>query len=261
MDASKGLTTLTRIGFAARGLLYIVIALLLLRMGRAEDPSGALDYVARDGGRLLLLAMTGGFVAYGIWRLADALFNVEWHEASNKGLRERLGAGGSGIVHLLLAWQAVRLLRGDSSGSDGSQDGARDALALPGGEILLLLAGAVLIGVGAFQIIKAFKGSYLDHLEPRIASQPWAKWTGRAGYSARGLVFLISGFFVLNAGLSSKASEAGGIQEALSWLDHPWDTIVAIGLLGFGLYSLVEARFRILHGVPMDVRGPAALRG
>lgn len=251
MDASARLTTLTRLGFAARGLLYIVIALLLIRVGRAEGPSGALDYLAGGGGRLLLALMAAGFVAYGIWRLADALLNIEGHDQSGKGMRERLGAGGSGVVHLLLAWQAVRLIRGASSGGGGSQDGAQGAMALPGGQLLLLVAGAVLIGVAVFQMIKAAKGSYLRHLEPRVANQPWAQWTGRAGYAARGLIFLISGYFLLRAGLDGGTSRAGGAEQALSWLTSPWDVLVAVGLLGFGLYSLIEARFRIIHDVPV----------
>jgi hypothetical protein len=194
--------------------------------------------------------MIAGFVAYGVWRLADALFNVERHEVGKTGLRERLGAGASGIVHLLLAWQALRLLRGTRSSGGGSEAGAQDALALPGGEAMLMLAGAALIGVGLFQIVKAYKCRFLRHLEPGVANQPWAKWLGRAGYSARGVVFMISGFFLLRAGLQSEASEAGGMQEALAWLSEPWNLIVAAGLFGFGLYSLIEARFRVLHGVP-----------
>ena len=249
VEASAGLTLLTRLGFAARGLLYIVIAFLLIKAGRAESPAGALDYLSQGGGKALLIAMIAGFVAYGLWRLSDALFNVERHEAGKKGLRERLGAGASGVVHLLLAWQALRLLRGAPSGGGGSEAGARDALSLPGGEVMLMIGGAVLVGVGAFQIVKAFKCSYLRHLEPGAASQPWAKWLGRAGYSARGLVFMISGYFLVRAGLRSEASQAGGIEDALAWLSEPWNLIVAAGLLGFGLYSLVEARFRVLHGV------------
>ena len=63
-------------------------------------------------------------------------------------------------------------------------------------------------------------------------------------------MFAVSGFFLIRAGLQSEASEAGGIEEALTWLSEPWNLIVAAGLFGFGLYSLVEARFRVLHGVP-----------
>ena len=250
VEASAGLTLLTRLGFAARGLVYLVIAYLLIRIGRAESPSGALDYLAEGGGKALLLAMIAGFVAYGVWRMADALFNVEHHEAGTKGLRERLGAAGSGIVHLLLAWQAVRLVKGSRSAGGGSEAGAEDALALPGGELMLVLAGAVLIGVGIFQVVKASKCSFLRHLEPGVAIQPWAKWLGRAGYTARGVVFAISGYFLVRAGLRNEASEAGGIEAALAWLNEPWNMIVAAGLFGFGLYSLIEARFRVLHGLP-----------
>ena len=251
MDASAGLTMLTRLGFAARGLLYLVIAYLLIRIGRAESPSGALGYLAEGGGKALLLAMIAGFMAYGVWRMADALFNVERHEDGKKGLRERLGAGASGVVHLLLAWQALRLLRGArSGGGGGSEAKAEDALSLPGGEVMLMLAGAVLIGVGLFQMVKAYKCHFLRHLEPGVTGQPWAKWLGRAGYSARGVVFAISGYFLLRAGLQGEASEAGGMGQALSWLSDPWNVIVAAGLFGFGLYSLIEARFRVLHGVP-----------
>ena len=250
MSSSAGLTMLTRLGFAARGLLYIVIAFLLIRMGRAEGPSGALDYLADGGGKALLVAMIAGFVAYGAWRMSDALFNVEGHEDGKKGLRERLGAAGSGIVHLLLAWQALKLVRGDSSqGGGGSEAGAQEALSLPGGEVVLMLAGALLIGVGLFQIFKAYKCSFLRHLEPGVANEPWAKWLGRAGYSARGLVFMISGYFLLRAGLNDEAAQAGGTDEALAWLSDPWNIIVAAGLFGFGLYSLIEARFRVLHGM------------
>lgn len=254
-DPSAALTTLTRLGFAARGLLYLVIGFLVLRTGRAEDPSGALSVLARGGGRTLLILIIAGFLAYGLWRLADAAFNIERHEQGSKGLAQRLGAGASGIIHLFLAWQAIRLVRGAGGGSGsggGTQEQAQSALQLPGGQLMLVIAGAVLLGVGLFQLKKAWKADFLDHLEPRVASQPWARWTGQGGYAARGAVFLISGAFLLAAGYKERAGEAGGMAEALAWLSPPWDTIIAIGFLLFGLYSLLEARFRILNDVPVN---------
>ena len=252
MDATSRLTTLTRVGFAARGLLYIVIALLVVRAGRAESPSGALEYLGEGGGRVLLVVMAAGLFAYSLWRLADAAFDIERHGSNRKGATERLGAAASGVTHLFLAWQAVRLIQGAASSGDGTREGARTALQLPGGGALVIVAGAVLLGVGAFQLVKAVKGSFLRHLEPRVARQPWAQWSGRAGYAARGFVFLISGFFLLKAGFSERASEAGGTAEALSWLSSPLDLVVALGLLAFGLFSLIEARFRVLHDVRVD---------
>lgn len=253
-DPSATLTTLTRLGFAARGLLYLVIAYLIIRTGRTEDVSGALSYLGDGGGRALLIAMAAGLIGYGLWRLSDAAFNIERHDSDKKGLAQRVGAGASGLIHLMLAWQAIALLRGASrsGGGNGAEQGAETALGLPGGALMLLLAGLVLLGVGIFQLVKAAKASFCENLDPGVAHEAWVKWAGRLGYTARGIVFLISGFFLLGAGLQAQASEAGGMEQALSWLTSPWDLIVALGLAAFGVYSLIEARFRVLHDVPVE---------
>jgi hypothetical protein len=117
---------------------------------------------------------------------------------------------------------------------------------------MLVVAGLVLLVVGLVQLKKAWKADFLKHLEPNVAHQPWARWTGQGGYAARGLVFLITGGFLTAAGFKEQAGEAGGTAEALAWLSPPWDTLVAIGFILFGLYSLIEARFRVLNDVPVD---------
>jgi hypothetical protein len=252
MDIAARLTWLTRIGFAARGMLYVVIAALIGYAGRAEDPAGVLQYLGERAGTLLMILIAAGLVAYGIWRLSDAALNVERHERSAKGKAERVGAALSGLVHLLLAWQAIRLIQGVRSAGDGTEQGARMALELPGGPALLIVGGVLFAALGLYQLAKAAKGSFLKHLDPRIARQPWARWSGRLGYAARGVVFMISGWFLGQAGLSGDPEEAGGMAQALAWLDSPVDLIVAAGLLGFGLFSLIEARFRVLRDVPVD---------
>jgi hypothetical protein len=80
------------------------------------------------------------------------------------------------------------------------------------------------------------------------------KTAGQLGYAARGVVFLISGYFFLTAGLGGSGGRAGGMDRALSWLSSPWDVIVAVGLLLFGIFSLIEARYRRIHSVsPEDM--------
>lgn len=252
MNASARLTTLTRLGFATRGALYIVIALLILRTGRAEDPAGALRYLGESGGQLLLGIMAAGLIGYGIWRLSDAAFDIERHGQDRHGALERVGAAASGVIHLFLAWQAIRLMQGAASSGDSTQQGAETALTLPGGGVLVMLGGVILIGVGILQLAKSVRATFLEHLDPAIARQPWAQWSGRIGYAARSLVFMISGYFLVRAGLEEQGAAAGGMEKALAWLTNPWDVVIAIGLLGFGVFGLIEARYRRLHDAPVD---------
>ncbi|OWK29012.1 DUF1206 domain-containing protein [Sphingomonas mucosissima] len=252
MNASARLTTLTRLGFATRGLLYIVIAFLILRTGRAEDPAGALRYLGESGGQLLLGVMAAGLIGYGIWRLSDAAFDIERHGSDRHGTLQRVGALASGVTHLFLAWQAIRLMQGAASSGDSTREGTQTALSLPGGSFLVMLGGVVLVGVGILQLAKAVKASFLDYLDPAIARQAWAQWSGRLGYGARGFVFMITGYFLLRAGFQEQGAEAGGMDKALAWLTNPWDIVIALGLLGFGIFGLIEARYRRLHDAPID---------
>ena len=251
MQKRETFETLTRVGFAARGLLYLVIAWLLISAGRASDMSGALEYLASDRTRVLLIAMLLGFVAYGLWRLADAALDSEGHGDDGKGLVKRAGAAGSGIVYLFLAYQAYKLLNGSGSGGGGSgggtQVGAQKVLELPGGSLLLGIAAAILFGAGVWQLVKAAKASFLKHLAPQAAHENWVKLFGQLGYGARGVIFMVTGFFLAKAALSDRASEAGGMEQALAWLSSPMNIIVAAGLALFGIFSLVEARYRIIH--------------
>ena len=253
MSTAHRLTLLTRLGFAARGLLYITIAFLVIAAERAADPAAALAYLGHGFGRLLLIVMAAGFAAYGLWRTTDGLLNLEQHTHDRRGIGQRIGAVGSGLVHLLLASQAVRLAvhTGKVDPLTGAQGGAATALSLPGGALMLLAAGLVLLGAGAAQLGTAATCRFCDDLDTSVAERGWVRWTGRIGYAARGVVFIISGFFLVSAGWETRASEAGGVEEALAWLDSPWDTIVGTGLLMFGLFSFIEARFRTIHEVPV----------
>ena len=42
------------------------------------------------------------------------------------------------------------------------------------------------------------------------------------------------------------------MEEALTWLSSPADIVIAAGLFCFGIFSLIEARYRVLHDVPVD---------
>jgi hypothetical protein len=246
----RGATTFriaTRLGFGARGLIYALIGYLALRSGRTEDPGGILSYLLSTTGRLVVAAMAVGFLAYGIWRLLEAWVDSEGHGDDPKGVVVRLAGAASGLVHLGLGALAARLALGENrEGGDSSRTAAATALDLPGGALILYLAAAVLLIVGLAQLRKAWTLKFLRHLEPRASARRWIAWLGRLGFVSRAVLFgLIASFFLFAARAQSSA-QAGGIDEALSALPRPLQVAVAAGLLLFGLFSLVEARFRRL---------------
>ncbi len=240
------LEAMARAGFAARGVMYVVIGYLFLRSGRAEDGAGALEALDGPGGTVLLAAMALGFVGYGVWRLAEAIVDTEGRGSELKGIAVRAGGGASGLVHLGLSVVAASLAAGQrgGTGGEGAQQGAATALSLPGGRILLIVAAAALVATGLYQLAKALRDRFLRTLDRAAAGKAWIVWLGRAGHAARGLVFLIMGWLFWQAARDASSAEAGGIGKALASLPPALQLAAAAGLLLFGLFSLVEARYR-----------------
>jgi hypothetical protein len=238
---------LTRLGFAARGLMYMLVGFLAVWWGRAEDASGALKYLNGGSGKPVLLVMAVGFAAYALWRLLGAALDSEGHGSDPKGIVVRLGHVGSGLIYSGFAYTAARLALGGHAGHGSSaraKEGAAMALSLPGGEILLAAAAIALLIGGGYQFVKAARGKFLRHLDSRAANAPWVQLVGRGGYAARGIVFLVVAWFVGQAALHHSPGEAGGMHDALASLPRAPRLVVGAGLILFGLFSLVEARHR-----------------
>ncbi len=236
----------TRLGFAARGLMYALIGYLALRSGRTEDAGGALEHLASGAGWLIVAAMAVGFLSYGAWRLLEAWFDSEGRGDDARAIGVRLAGAGSGLIHLglggLAILAALRLKGG--GGGDSPEAGAAMALSVPGGEWLLYIAAAILAAVGVQQFRKAWKLKFLRHLEPEAASRAWVAWLGRTGFAARGIVFLVMAWLLLQAARAHSSAAAGGIDEALGSLPRTIQIAVAGGVILFGLFSLTEAFYR-----------------
>lgn len=242
----------TRLGFAARGLLYILIAFLAVRTGRSEDLTGALEYVGHGLGKALVGALAVGLATYGLWRLGDAFFGTEHPADDWKALALRAVAAGVGGIYLYLAYKAARILLAGRAETADAEQQARTILHLPGGDWVLSLVALGFAVAGCAQLWKAYSCRFLRQLREGAGQRSWIKWTGRIGYAARGIIFFVIGWLFYRASADRVAGEAGNIEKALDTLRGPFLLPIAAGLLLFGLFSLVEARFRAIHRPPTD---------
>lgn len=251
MDTARAFETFTRIGFAARGVLYLLIGYLAIEAGRATSSRGVLQSLADGGLSQVALFLIGlGLLAYGAWRLMDGILGLEGARDGVKGGAVRLGHGLSGVTHILLGVVALALTFGVGlpGGGGGDGQGAESAsawvLGLPGGGLILRAVAVGFMAGGLAQGWSAYRLQFLKHLEPRAANRDWVKWSGRLGYLARGVVFIMVGVLLWQAASTANPQQAGGTGEALGSLSGWVQAAVAVGLGLFGVFSLVQAVYR-----------------
>jgi hypothetical protein len=243
----KPFESVARLGFAARGIMYGEIGWLAFRSGRTEDTGGVLAYLASGWGAFMVAVMALGFFSYAAWRFLEAWLDREDHGGDAKGIAVRLAGAGSGLIHLGFGASAVLAAihaRHSSGGGHAQQAGTEIALSLPGGPLLVYLGAAFLAGVAVAQFRKAWSAKFMRRLDCPGAAQRWIGWLGRAGYAARGAVFLTVAWLLVHAAEARSPGAAGGIGEALGALPRPAQVAVAAGIALFGLFSLAEARCR-----------------
>lgn len=252
---------LARFGYAAKGVVYFIVGLLAAQAafstgGKTTDTSGALATIVNQPfGKFLLALVTIGLIGYALWRAVQTIFDPEHagEDMNAKRAVQRIGYAFSAIAYAGLALTAIKLIRGSgSSNGSATQDWTTRFMSQPFGRWLVGLAGLVVIGVGIAYLYQAYKAKFQRHFKRHQMSETerkWAKWMGQFGIAARGSVFGIIGLFLVIAALRSNASEARGLGGALETLARqpfgPWLLgIVALGLIAYSIYSLIEARYR-----------------
>lgn len=254
---------LARLGYAVKGVVYGLIGILAVMAafgsgGQTSGSRGVLGTIA-DGpfGQVLLGLVTVGLFGYALWRYVQSFADPDNKGTDPEGLVKRIGYFGSGVIHTGLGIAAIRLLLGNSSGGGSNADSwTAKLMTQPFGLWLVGIAGAIVIGVGLYQFYKAYEANFFDKLktgEMSASERTWAKRAGQAGLAARGVVFSIIGFFLIQAALNANPQEARGLGGALDTLAAqsygPYLLgVVAIGLIAYGAYCWVNARYRKIPG-------------
>lgn len=254
--AAPWVELLARAGYAAKGIVYILVgglaASAALRGGGTEGSEDALAQLSgAPFGRVLLGIIALGLAGFVVWRLVGATLNPE-----NDGAGRRAFYVVSALVYGGLAMEAGRLSLEAGGGGEGDH-WTRTLMAQPFGPWLVVLAGAAVALFGLQQIWRGFTADIDDRLALSALSsraRAWAIRTGRLGLGARGVVLAIIGAFMVGAGLSADPASARGVGGALSAVrGQPYGrwllAAVALGLVAYGVYGLVRARWRRIRAV------------
>lgn len=249
-----------RFGYGARGFVYLSVGVLTLLaaadlIGDAVGTKGAIVWLAEQPlGRVWLLLVAVGLMAFVMWRGLQAVFDADHEGRSWRAIGTRTSQAVSGLSYAALAASALRLMvvpppDPAAEGVVRSQEQAAAVLALPFGNLLLIIGGLAIFGIGAANIVKAWREDFSEYLACSARTCRRVAPLARAGHVARGLAYLPLAVLLVVAGLTSQASDVTTPGAALAVVERqpagPWIlALCALGFIAFGAFSFIEARFR-----------------
>jgi hypothetical protein len=257
-EAGPWIERLARLGYAAKGLVYVLVGFLALRTalgrgGRIADSEGALRTLLNQPfGKVILYLVALGLIGYAVWRMVEAISDPEGKGSDAKGLIARASFFVRGAAHGVFALQAFRLASGGESGGNSEGNVSSSVMATPFGEWILIAAGLAVIGYALYQLYRAWAAKLGKQLRLTFATAPARRWIigiCRLGIASRGVVFALIGYFLVQAGLKHDPSRNAGLAGALRALDSGGISgwlfpVVAAGLIAYGVYEFIKARYR-----------------
>jgi hypothetical protein len=258
------ITPLARLGFVSKALVYAVVGGLALAAaaragGRVTDTSGALRFILRQPyGQVLLIVLAVGLCGYSLWRVLDAYYDPDRHGRSVGGLFVRIGHAIRGSIYGALGIEAFRLANGlrGSSGREAQLWTAR-VMDLPFGEWLVGLAGIIVFGVGASEVICSLQAELDKSIDltriPR-GLRGAAINISRFGIGARGAIITVLGMFLIKAALEHDPSEVHGTRQSMLELANAvpgrWMlAAIGAGLIAYAIDQALHARCRRIRAV------------
>ena len=195
-----------------------------------------------------------GFVGYGLWQASEAAWGHRTERDDRKRTASRVESAVKAVIYLVLAVVAFRVVTGTSTGGQGGEQVTAKLLQMTGGQVLVGLAGVVIVAAAVVLAWRGLRTKFEEHLDLSELG-PGARSTvitlGKVGYIARGIVFALVGILVVAAAVTFDPDKARGMDAALRQVAAqpygPWLlSLMALGLMCFGAYSLAESRYRRL---------------
>ena len=252
-----------RIGLVTQGVLYAVVGLLALQVasGRSDeraDQHGAIQSVSdQPFGRALLVLLAAGLALHCVWRLVLAA-RGDGNGDDAKAAAKRVGQAGRAALYGGFTVAAIKVLMdAPAAGGGDTREATSHALDWPAGDLVLIAVGIAVIGTGLWHGSKVITQSFRDDLDLPARSPMVCRLVtvlGAVGYFARGVVFTMVGWFLVQAAVQHDPNESGGLDSALKRLSASEHgpgllRLLAIGLFAFGVYRVVDGCLRTREAI------------
>ena len=247
---------LARLGYACIGIVYMIVGGFAVAAGLDERSAAgsqkdAFALILRQPfGRVILFVIALGLTGYTLWRFVSAVSDDERRGSGAKGIAIRIASFFRGLVYAVIAFGVVRMAThhgGGEGGEQQTQHWTAKLMEAPFGRWILAIAGLAIVGTGAYQLYAALdaklsKRISLGEIDARVRRKVIA--ISRFGIGARGVVFFVIGGSLVLAALRHNAQSAHGTEGALKVLPDLLLVPVGLGLAAYGVYALVNARYR-----------------
>lgn len=266
-DAGERFAVLGRAGWVAKGLVYLLVGVLFVRIALGSPESdeanqaGAVEKIAEQPqGRLLLVALGTGLLLYAIWRVFTVVLPGDW---TGKALLDRIGYLVSAAIYTSLLVTIADVIRRASSEPDKREDRVieslvTDVLSVTAGRTMVIVVGLVVVGIGVVFCRKGVTRSFRD----QISGDDGLEGTlidrlGTIGWIARGVSMGIIGAFLVRAAWTFDPDDAAGLDDSIRQLaENPFgaalSAAVGFGFIAYGLFAALSARHRKLEGPRND---------
>jgi hypothetical protein len=259
-EVRKHARPIARWGSVSLGTVYLLVGVLALLAlfgvltGHADEDR--LIHVVMDvpGGTLVIWAIIIGLTGYALWRVIEVIADPYELGSDAKGIVKRVGVGLTGVGYAVLAFSAASISREHGTARASEQEQQQlvaRVLDWPGGPWWVGAIAVVLFVFAGAQLWLVVNKSYTLELDMDGRSRPvrgllhGLAWVG---YTARGVILGVLGYFLLRSALDHDPTEAGDTDTAFDFIGGglAGDTaffLVAVGTIGYGVFLYLAAAF------------------
>lgn len=257
-NAKPWIDKIARIGLIAKGVVYVILGTLAFmaafeiagQTNRDSNKEGVFNSIKEfPGGVIVLFLLAAGLICYSIWRGVQTFSN-----GNGSGIKwtKRVRYFFSGLIYLSLAGTAIQMIiRNKNKSDDENQYWVSEMLNHSFGQWFVGVGACILAGIGMYQLYYGLSEKYKKHVQELNLHSNGSSLllrSGKIGYMARGIVWLIIAFLLLRAALHNNSSEAGDMSKAFSFIENAslgsyLLGALGIGLLAYGVFNFIRARY------------------